>query len=107
VEIIKHALGSAVAHVLTLFARVYDLDAALRLGVVGKAVAADRLIAEAIDRARSVHPDCHVAYAFAKRALQATTMAAIDAAAQLDRSALARGMTDPSSLRAHTRRYRE
>ena len=68
---------------------------------------ADRLIVEAIDWAQSVHPDCHVAYAFAKRALQAATMTAIEAAAQLDRSALARGMTDPTSVRAHTRRYRE
>jgi enoyl-CoA hydratase len=107
VEIIKHALGSAVAHELTLFGRVYDLDAALGSGVVRKIVPADRLIAEAVDWAQSVHPDCHVAYAFAKRALQATTMTAIEAAERLDRLALARGMTDPGSVRAHARRYRE
>lgn len=47
VEIIKHALGSAVAHEVTLFGQVYDLDAALRLGVMRKSVSADRLIAEA------------------------------------------------------------
>jgi enoyl-CoA hydratase len=35
------------------------------------------------------------------------TMAAIDAAARLDRDWLSRGMSDPSSLRAHARRYRE
>lgn len=107
VEIIKHAVGSAVAHELTLFGRVYELDEALRLGVVRKVVPAERLIAEAVDWAQSVHPDCHGAYAFAKRALQATTMAAIDAAARLDRDWLSSGMSDPASLRAHARRYRE
>jgi hypothetical protein len=39
--------------------------------------------------------------------LQATTMAAIDAAARLDRDWLSRCMSDPASLRAHARRYRE
>jgi len=39
--------------------------------------------------------------------LQATTMAAIDAAARLDWDWLSRGMSDPASLRAHARRYRE
>lgn len=107
VEIIKHAVGSAVAHELTLFGQVYDLAAMLRFGVLGRAVPAERLIPEAIEWAQSVHPDCHAAYAFAKRALQATTMAAIDVAARLDRDWLSRGMSDPASLRAHARRYRE
>jgi len=39
--------------------------------------------------------------------LQATTMAAIDAAARLDRDLLSRGMSDLGSIRAHTRRYKE
>jgi len=107
VEIIKHALGSAVAHEVTLFGQVYDFDAALRLGVMRKSVSADRLIAEALEWAGSVHPDCYTAYAFSKRALQATTIAAIDAAAGLDRDWLSRGMSNPGSLRAHARRYRE
>jgi enoyl-CoA hydratase len=34
-------------------------------------------------------------------------MAAIDAAARLDRDWLSRGMSDPASLRAHVLRYRE
>jgi enoyl-CoA hydratase len=54
-----------------------------------------------------VAPDCYSAYAFSKRALQATTMSAIDAAARLDRDWLSRGMSDAGSLRAHARRYRE
>jgi enoyl-CoA hydratase len=34
-------------------------------------------------------------------------MTAIEAAAKLDRDWLSRGMSDPASLRAHARRYRE
>ena len=107
VEIIKHALGSAVAHELTLFGRVYDMEAAVRLGVVRECVFPDQLIPEAIEWAASVQPDCYVAYALAKRALQATTMAAIDVAARLDRELLSRGMSHQSSLQANARRYRE
>jgi enoyl-CoA hydratase len=55
----------------------------------------------------TVTPDCYLAYSFSKRALQATTMAAIDAAARLDLDWLSRGMSDPKSLRANARRYRE
>ena len=52
-------------------------------------------------------PDCHPAYAFSKRALQAATLRAIDDARRLDLDLLSRGMTDPGSLRAQARRYRE
>ena len=77
------------------------------MGVIGKSAAPGRLLDDAVARAALVPPDCYPAYAFAKRALQATTMAAIDTAARLDRDWLSRGMSDPASLRAHTRRYRE
>jgi hypothetical protein len=40
---------------------------------------------DAVAWAALVPPDCYPAYAFAKRALQATTMAAIDVAERLDR----------------------
>ena len=106
-EIIKHAIGPRAASELTLFGQVYDLAAATRWGIVQRTVAADQLLDAAVAWAASVPPDCHPAYAFAKRALQATTMAAIDQAARLDRDLLSRGMSDPGSLRAHARRYRE
>src|SRR5215213_8243320 len=44
---------------------------------------------------------------FSKRALQAGTLRALDDARRLDRDLLSRGMTEPGSLRAHARRYRE
>jgi enoyl-CoA hydratase len=106
-EIIKHAIGPRAASELTLFGQVYDLVAALKMGVIGKTAAPGRLLDDAVTWAALVPPDCYPAYAFAKRALQATTMAAIDAAARLDRDWLSRGMSNPGSLRAHARRYRE
>jgi enoyl-CoA hydratase len=67
----------------------------------------DNLLDAAIVWAALVPPDCYTAYAFSKRALQGTTMAAIDAAARVDRDWLSRGMSDLGSLRAHARHYRE
>ncbi len=107
VEIIKYAVGTPAASELTLFGQVHDLAAAQRMGVVHRTAAPDKLLDAAIAWAARMPPDCHAAYAFSKRALQATTMAAIDSAALLDRDWLSRGMSDPGGLRAHARRYRE
>ncbi len=79
-EIIKHAIGPRAANELTLFGQVYDLAAAVKMGVIDKTTAPGRLLDDAVAWAALVPPDCHPAYAFAKRALQATTMAAIDTA---------------------------
>jgi enoyl-CoA hydratase len=106
-EIIKHAVGPRAALELTLFGQVHDLAAALKMGVIGRTAAPGQLLEDAVAWAALVPPDCYPAYAFTKRALQATTMVAIDAAARLDRDWLSRAMSDPASLRAHARRYRE
>lgn len=106
-EIIKYAIGPQAASEFTLFGQVYDLAAASRMGVVHKTVAPNELLDAAVAWAALVPPDCHTAFAFSKRALQATTMAGIDDAARLDRDWLSRGMSDPGSIRAHTRRYKE
>ncbi|HJQ60189.1 MAG TPA: enoyl-CoA hydratase/isomerase family protein [Vineibacter sp.] len=105
-EIIKHAIGPRAGNEITLFGQVYDLEAAVRLGVIGKAAAPVQLIDAAVAWAAQVPADSFPAYAFTKRALQATTLAAIDIAACLDRDGLARAMSDPASLRSHARRYR-
>jgi enoyl-CoA hydratase len=106
-EIIKHAVGTPAASQLSLFGQVYDLADAVRMGVVQRTVAPATLIEAAVAWAALVPPDCFTAYAFSKRALQAATMVAIDAAARLDRDLLSRGMSDLGSLRANARRYRE
>jgi enoyl-CoA hydratase len=106
-EMLKYAIGAQPAVEFTLFGQVYDLQAATRMGVVQKTVAPDQLLDAAVTWAAKVTPDCYPAYAFSKRALQATTMAAIDTAARLDLDFLSRGMSNPRSLRANARRYRE
>jgi enoyl-CoA hydratase len=106
-EIIKYAIGTQAASEFTLFGQVYDLEAARRMRVVHKTMAPNELLDAAVARAAHLKPDCYPAYAFSKRALQATTMAAIDSAARLDLDWLSRGMSDPKSLRANARRYRE
>ncbi|WP_395715030.1 enoyl-CoA hydratase/isomerase family protein [Reyranella sp.] len=106
-EIIKYAVGSRGASELTLFGQIYDLAAALRMKIVQATSMPDKLLEAAIDWAARVPADCYAAYGFSKRALQATTMAAIDSAARLDRDLLSRSMSDPASLCAQTRRYRD
>jgi len=106
-EIIKYAIGPQAASEFTLFGQVYDLEAASRMGVVQKATPPEHLLEAAVAWAAHVTPDGYPAYSFSKRALQATTMAAIDAAARLDLDRLSRGMCDPKSLRANARRYRK
>jgi enoyl-CoA hydratase len=107
VEIIKYAIGTPAAAEMTLFGQVYNLTDARRMNIVNHIVPADRLIEEAIAWAGRVEQGCHPAYGYSKRALQATTLRAIDDARRLDKDLLARGMTDLESLRAHASRYRE
>lgn len=106
-EILKYAIGTQAASELTLFGQVYDLEAACRMNVVQRTTAPGELLNAAVAWASRVTPDCYPAYAFSKRALQAATMVAIDFAARLDLDFLSRGMSDPKSLQANARRYRE
>lgn len=107
VEIIKHAIGAATANEMLLAARVYDIEAALQRRIVHEAVAPGELIDRAVAVAERVTPDCFAAYGYAKQALQAQTLAAIEAAEHLDAAGLAEAMSSPGSLRAHAQRYRE
>jgi enoyl-CoA hydratase len=84
-EIINYAVGLRAASELTLFGQVYDLPAVVQMGIVQKAVTPNKLLDAAVAWAALVPPDWYTAYAFSKCALQATTIAAIDAAARFDR----------------------
>ena len=106
-EIIKYAIGTQAASEFALFGQVYDLESASLMGVVQKNVPPEQLLDAAVAWAAHVTPDCYPAYSISKRSLQATTMAAIDAAARLDLDQLLRGTSDPKSLRMNARRYRE
>lgn len=107
VEIIKYAIGASAAAELTLFGRVYDLAAARRFGLVTAVVDRGSLIDEAVAWAARIEPDCHPAYEFSKRALQASTLRAIEHATALDQDRLAQCMAALGGLRAHAKRYRE
>jgi hypothetical protein len=78
----------------------------LRVLVISKTAAPGRLLDDAVAWAALVPPDGYP-LTRSRSALQATTMAAIDAAARLDRDWLSRKMSDSASLRAHARRHRE
>lgn len=106
-EIIKHPIGTRAGAELTLLGQVCDLATAHRAGVVQRVVPSPSLLDAAVARAALVPPDLYTACAFSTPALQATTRAAIDAAARLDRELLSRGISDPASRRANARQYRE
>jgi enoyl-CoA hydratase/carnithine racemase len=55
-EIIKHAVGQRAATELTLFGQIYDLPAAIQMGVVQKSAAADKLLDGAVAWAAVVPP---------------------------------------------------
>jgi enoyl-CoA hydratase len=106
-EIIRHALGTSNATVATLFGEVYGVPDALRIGFVHEAVAPDRLLDAAIDRARAVPADAMTAYAFTKRALQAPALANIERLADPLDNQVAKGFSDPGNLRVQRAKYEQ
>jgi len=77
-QIIKHAIGQRGGCELTLFGQAYDIVATIKMGIVQTAAAPDKLLDIAVALGARVPPDCYLAYSFSKRALQTTTMAAIE-----------------------------
>ena len=106
-EIIKYAVGTRAASELVLFGQIYDLPGAQRLGVVDRIAPPERLIEEAVAAAGAIKPECHPAFAYAKQALQAETLRAIEDAQRLDLDLLASRLTDPGNLRAQANGYRK
>lgn len=106
-EIIKYAVGTRAASELILFGQIYDLPGAQRLGVVDRIAPPERLIEEAVAAAGAIKPECHPAFAYAKQALQAETLRAIEDAQRLDLDLLASRLTDPGNLRAQANGYRK
>ncbi|MBW3659210.1 MAG: enoyl-CoA hydratase/isomerase family protein [Actinobacteria bacterium] len=77
IEIVRHAVGGAVARDLALSARLVNVASALELGLVDRIVAPDELEAQAVAVARRLggyHPR---AYALTKRQLQRPARTAI------------------------------
>lgn len=107
VEIIKYTLGDQVAALATLRGKLYELDEAERLGFFHEVVAPDQLLATAIDYARCITPDCNMAYAMSKKALQDKVMRQIDERTVVLDEHLPVGMGDAGSRRAQDSRRQE
>ena len=107
VEIIKYALGEQVAALTTLRGKLYDLDEATKLGFFHEVVSATDLLPTAINYARCITPDCNVAYAMAKKALQDGVMRQIEERTTALDDALPAGMSDPGNRMAQDRRRQE
>lgn len=70
-EIIRHRLGDAAASQAILSGDVYDVETALKMGMLHDAVEPEKLLEAAAKRARSIPPDCYTAYRHSKQMLQA------------------------------------
>jgi enoyl-CoA hydratase len=107
IEIIKYALGDQVGALTTLRGKLYDLDEAEKLGFFHEVVDEDKLIQTAISYATCITPDCNVAYAMSKKALQDNVMRQIhDRTVELD-AQLPAGMGEEGNRQAQDRRRQE
>src|SRR5215471_8862317 len=107
VEIIKYALGAQVGALTTLLGKLYDLEEATRLGFFHEVVEPEQLLATAVAYARCITPDCNMAYAMSKKALQDGVLRQIDErTVELD-SLLPQGMSDSGNRQAQDRRRHE
>ncbi|QIL79981.1 enoyl-CoA hydratase/isomerase family protein [Diaphorobacter sp. HDW4A] len=107
VEIIKYTLGDKVAALTTLRGEIYGLEEAERLGFFHEVVAPDELLPTAIRYARCIAPDCNIAYAMSKVALQDSTNRQIDERTVALDALLPVGMSDPGNRLAQDRRRQE
>lgn len=107
VEIIKYALGSQVGALTTLRGELYSLEDAEKLGFFHEVVDESELLKTAIDYARCITPDCNVAYAMSKKALQDSVIQQIEQRTTLLDMELPNGMSDDGNRRAQDRRRRE
>ncbi|RYE42928.1 MAG: enoyl-CoA hydratase/isomerase family protein [Hyphomicrobiales bacterium] len=107
VEIIKYALGDQVGALTTLRGKLYGLEEAERLGFFHEVVEPNQLLATAIGYAKCITPDCNVAYAMSKKALQSSVMRQIEERTVALDERLPAGMSDEGNRKAQDRRRQE
>ena len=107
VEIIKYALGDQVGALTTLRGKLYNLEEAQRLGFFHEVVEPDKLLATAIGYAKCITPDCNVAYAMSKKALQDSVLRQIEERTVALDARLPAGMSDARNRKAQDRRRQE
>ncbi|MFF0269652.1 enoyl-CoA hydratase/isomerase family protein [Kribbella sp. NPDC004536] len=106
VQMLQYALGHAQAAELVLSGDSYDPTEGARRGLFNQVVSAEHLLDSAFARVTSLTTEALPAYAYSKRALQAPTLAAIEALAnpQDDRS-FAETLLDPKNLEAQADKH--
>ena len=107
VEIIKYALGEQVGALTTLRGALYPLEEAARLGFFHEVVEPARLLPTAIAYAKCITPDCNLAYAMSKTALQDQALRQIHERTVALDERLPAGMSDAGNRRAQDRRRLE
>lgn len=107
VEIIKYALGEQVAALTTLRGLLYSLEEAEKLGFFHEVVGVEQLLPTAIAWAKCISPDCNMAYAMSKKALQDSVLRQIDERTVALDAVLPKGMSDDGNRSAQDRRRRE
>ncbi|CAM3718966.1 3-hydroxybutyryl-CoA dehydratase-like protein, mitochondrial [Pseudomonas reidholzensis] len=107
VEIIKYALGTQVGALTTLKGELYSLEEAQKLGFFHEVVEEAELLSRAIAYARCITPDCNVAYAMSKKALQDAVIQQIEQRTTLLDAELPAGMSDAGNRRAQDLRRKE
>ena len=111
-ELLQHGelgllLGDKIGALTTLRGELYGLEEAERLGFFHEVVEPDQLLSTAIRYARCITPDCNVAYAMSKKALQDATNKQIDERTVALDALLPIGMSDPGNRQAQDRRRQE
>jgi enoyl-CoA hydratase len=107
VRMLAYAWGDSVAARASLTGEVFSSQQAHELGMVHELVAADAVVDRAVAVAEMTPEDCLGAYAFTKRACQASALRDIaELCDELD-TELPDGMTADESRQAHRRYWRE
>jgi len=107
VEIIKYTLGDQIGALATLRGKLYLLEEAEKLGFFHEVVEPDMLLPTAIEYAKCITPDCNVAYAMSKKALQDGVLRQIEERTVALDARIPAGMSDSGNRRAQDRRRKE
>lgn len=103
-ELIRHRLGTPTATEAILTGRTYTPEEAVAAGIYQQVVDPERLIPQAVERARCVAPECLPAYEHSKRMLQTPVMQVVASLSEaLDDETTAPVIASEPCLRAQAR----
>jgi enoyl-CoA hydratase len=96
-ETLKLQVSPQALRTIALEGRLFEPDAALRIGLVDEVVPPDRLVARATEKAREMGALPAVAFARIKESLRAPVAEAARRAAQVDKKTWASGFSSPEA----------